>query len=352
MSHPAHEGVVETKDPSAIPDMPGFAIVVVKDYHESIRWYTEGLGFWVEKELTGPDGLPAVIHLRRAQYRDLLLRPARDELPEPRGKGVRLTFSCPEESEESLEKLAERARALQSGSVQGPMRTPWRTIDLVSQDPDGYEVVISTYETANDWAELQHSVRTKEAYDTAYRTGAASWAGAPHPELEELIEGPSALPPGRAVDLGCGTGEVALYLASHGWDVTAVDNSPEAIKKAKEAAAEADVDAELIAGDVRRIDQMELAGRFDLLIDIGCCHSLGKEERRAYADGLARIAASEATLFMFAFTRGWWTVTEADVGKYFSHSWKLLDTIPGRAGKMPDAGPMWYRLTPRNDSAP
>jgi tellurite methyltransferase len=52
-----------------------------------------------------------------------------------------------------------------------------------------------------------------------------------------LIEAVSIRPPGRALDLACGTGRNALWLAEHGWNVTAVDGSPKAIEILRERAA-------------------------------------------------------------------------------------------------------------------
>ncbi len=52
-----------------------------------------------------------------------------------------------------------------------------------------------------------------------------------------LIEAASNRPPGRALDLACGTGRNALWLAQHGWSVTAVDGSPKAIEILRERAA-------------------------------------------------------------------------------------------------------------------
>jgi SAM-dependent methyltransferase len=67
-------------------------------------------------------------------------------------------------------------------------------------------------------------------YWLAYRLGLAVWRRpTPPADLVALVEGPSALPAGRALDLGCGTGTDAIYLATHGWDVTGVDIVPKSV---------------------------------------------------------------------------------------------------------------------------
>jgi methylase of polypeptide subunit release factors len=69
-----------------------------------------------------------------------------------------------------------------------------------------------------------------------YRRG-APWEGPPRQELAELVTSgtltPQALPPGRAIDLGCGSGTNAIFLAEHGFDVTGVDFSAVALAKAR-----------------------------------------------------------------------------------------------------------------------
>ena len=73
----------------------------------------------------------------------------------------------------------------------------------------------------------------------------------PTPLLVEVAE---LLPPGRALDLACGAGRNSLYLASLGWQVTAVDSSPVAIRLLRDRARGLDVDArvaDLETGDFR-----------------------------------------------------------------------------------------------------
>ena len=67
-------------------------------------------------------------------------------------------------------------------------------------------------------------------YRLTYRLGKPRWdTGAPQPELEQLAQGRA---PGRALDLGCGTGTDVVYLAGHGWEATGIDFAPEAVAAA------------------------------------------------------------------------------------------------------------------------
>ena len=67
---------------------------------------------------------------------------------------------------------------------------------------------------------------------------------------QALVDHVEDLRPGRTLDLGCGSGGNAVWLAEHGWQVTAVDFSEVAIAKAKARAAERGVEVEFVASDV------------------------------------------------------------------------------------------------------
>ena len=73
------------------------------------------------------------------------------------------------------------------------------------------------------------------------------WSGRPNRTLTEMV---ASLPPGRALDLGCGEGGDTIWLALRGWRVTGVDVSSTALARAAAAAARAGVDAEWIAHDL------------------------------------------------------------------------------------------------------
>ena len=80
----------------------------------------------------------------------------------------------------------------------------------------------------------------RSLYDLLYRFG-APWDGPPRAELVRLVEAgvltPARFPPGRALDLGCGTGANLRYLARHGFEATGIDFSRVALRVARERAA-------------------------------------------------------------------------------------------------------------------
>lgn len=116
------------------------------------------------------------------------------------------------------------------------------------------------------------------------------------PELEAYV---ARHPPGRALDLGCGTGTNVIYLAEHGWKATGVDFVGSAIRKAVRKAQQAGVEARFLHDDVTRLK--EVSSKFDLILDIGCFHSLPAESRPVYLKNLCRLLDSQGTYLLYAF---------------------------------------------------
>lgn len=174
----------------------------------------------------------------------------------------------------------------------------------------------------------------------SYLLGFKPWdSGIPPPELVELVEGPKALPRGRALDLGCGTGTNCKYLVDHGWEVTGVDFVPRAIAAAKRKAP----GAKLLVGDVTRLRESGVSGPFALMLDLGCFHSIPDARRDAFVDEVAHIAAPGATLLMFAFGekgRGTPMATETEIRQRFGETFDVVEVRPG----IPFRKQTWYRM--------
>ena len=129
-------------------------------------------------------------------------------------------------------------------------------------------------------------------YWLLYRVGVIIWQRpAPPAELVSLVEGPSPLPVGRALDLGCGTGTDTVYLATHGWQVTAVDMVPKALAEARRRATAAGVAVRFVHGDVTRLTEFGVGDGYTLLMDFGCFHTLPDDQRSAYVSGVSHAAA-------------------------------------------------------------
>jgi SAM-dependent methyltransferase len=79
---------------------------------------------------------------------------------------------------------------------------------------------------------------TQEAWDARYAESDRIWSGHPNPRLVEHVAG---LPPGDALDVGCGEGADAVWLATKGWRVTALDVSAVALERTAAHAREAGV---------------------------------------------------------------------------------------------------------------
>lgn len=194
-------------------------------------------------------------------------------------------------------------------------------------------------------------------YRALYRIGFTPWDQNHVPaELEALAEGPAALAPGRALDLGCGTGTQAVYLAKHGWQVTGVDAVELALGQARRRAEAAGVEVHWITGDVSQLTRLGLDDGFSLVHDRGCFHDLPDSARDGYARSVSELAAQDATLLLMAFARrkrgiGPSGASEQEIRRRFGADWELVsvqnDSGPAPPGPMRRVPRVWYRLRRR-----
>jgi 2-polyprenyl-3-methyl-5-hydroxy-6-metoxy-1,4-benzoquinol methylase len=130
-----------------------------------------------------------------------------------------------------------------------------------------------------------------DVYDAAY-AGAPNWdIGRPQRAFVDLAE--AGLVRSPVLDVGCGTGDLAIYLARRGSDVLGVDLSALAIRQARQKARRRGADARFVVWDALHLDGLADRGfSFRTVVDSAMFHVLSDRERAIFVDGLATVLDS------------------------------------------------------------
>jgi len=162
-------------------------------------------------------------------------------------------------------------------------------------------------------------------FESAY-LGTPPWdIGRPQPAIVRLAE--TGQITGAVLDIGCGTGENALYLAEQGFAATGIDGAPTAIEKARAKAKGRALEVRFELADALDLSVPE--GQFDTVIDSGLFHVFSDEERPRFRDSLGRVLRSGGTYFLMCFSDqepGDWgprRVTQAEIRSVFSGAWRV-----------------------------
>jgi SAM-dependent methyltransferase len=143
-----------------------------------------------------------------------------------------------------------------------------------------------------------HERLTGLPWDASYHDGPAPWdTGQPQPAIVRLAaRGRFA---GAVLDVGCGTGENALHLASLGLSVLGVDVAETALAIARAKADDRGIEAEFAAADAFQLQR--LGRRFATVLDCGLLHTLDGQERPRYVASLASVTDHDGTLYVLCF---------------------------------------------------
>jgi len=164
-----------------------------------------------------------------------------------------------------------------------------------------------------------------EFFEKAYH-GTPPWdIGRPQREIVRLEE--SGKISGDVLDVGCGTGENALYLASRGHEVWGVDSAPSAIAIARRKAEERGLTVTFLVQDTLNLHEIERT--FDTVIDIGLFHTLSDPERPCFVRNLSKVLKPGGNYFMLAFSErepggyGPRRITQKEIRAAFSDGWRI-----------------------------
>ena len=118
------------------------------------------------------------------------------------------------------------------------------------------------------------------------------------PEVVKFTEQHS---PGRALDLGCGTGTNMIYLAKRGWETVGIDFSPKAIRVAQRKVKHRNYNSHFLVDDVTRL--RKVSGSFDFILDMGCYHNLDSVEQKSYIKNVDRVLNPGGHYLLYVFFR-------------------------------------------------
>lgn len=135
------------------------------------------------------------------------------------------------------------------------------------------------------------SVKSVESqdWDLIYRQGTPPWdTGQPAAELVRAVD-KGLIQPGPTLEMGCGTGADAVFLAQRGFEVTAIDSSPIALERARLRAESADAAVHFVLADVFDFTSTTRRGQFDLVYDAGFYHFIRQVHLDQFLDMFWRI---------------------------------------------------------------
>lgn len=141
------------------------------------------------------------------------------------------------------------------------------------------------------WAEFRRWLRFNLFY-----LGRPPWdTGVSPPELQDLLDNKN---PGRALDVGCGTGTNLVTMAEAGWQVVGMDIAWLSVLRARAKLQRNDNGGRVIYGDIN--GEPDIYPPFDLILDIGCYHGLSPAGRENYRAHVRKWLTPGGTLLMYA----------------------------------------------------
>jgi SAM-dependent methyltransferase len=184
-------------------------------------------------------------------------------------------------------------------------------------------------------------------WDASYQGGPAPWdVGGPQRIVVRLTSAGAFA--GDVLDAGCGSGENALHLASHGLSVLGIDVAETAIAMAREKAARRGIEVEFAIADALHLERLQRT--FESVLDCGLFHTFDRDERARYVASLASVMKPGAALYLACFSdagpdTGPHPVSEDDLRAAFDpdHGWDFVSIEADRLQTRfhPDGAAAW-----------
>lgn len=180
------------------------------------------------------------------------------------------------------------------------------------------------------------NIPNKTHFQSAYADKAPWDIPGPQPAFVQVADRIA----GSILDAGCGTGENALYFAERGHKVTGIDYIEEAIRRAKQKAAERGVTASFLVMDALALG--DLPEVFDSAIDSGLFHVFSDADRTRYVAGLASVIKPNGRLFLMCFsdeepgTMGPRRISQVELRAALTPGWEIESITVNRFQVIPE----------------
>jgi len=195
--------------------------------------------------------------------------------------------------------------------------------------------------------EPQKASLPRERFENAY-AGRAPWnIGKPQPVFQAAANKVS----GSVLDVGCGTGENALFFADKGHSVTGIDFLEGPIAEAKAKAAERGLSCTFLVKDALKLE--EWTERFDNVIDSGLFHVFSDADRARYVRGLEAILKPGSRLLLLCFSDqvpgevGPRRVKNEELREAFARGWEVESIEPARFEIRPETKALFVGEEPK-----
>jgi cyclopropane fatty-acyl-phospholipid synthase-like methyltransferase len=183
---------------------------------------------------------------------------------------------------------------------------------------------------------MAENISRKEHFQKVY-DGEAPWdIGKPQPAIVAAAQQIT----GSVLDVGCGTGENALFFAQQGHQTTGIDFVEYPIAEAKRKAQRRGLPATFRVMDALRLEEIPEA--FDCVIDCGLFHVFSDDDRVRYVAGLASVVKPGGRVFLLCFSDreppgdGPRRVSQAEIRAAFSSGWEVESIQHARFETRPD----------------
>ncbi|MFD9547481.1 class I SAM-dependent methyltransferase [Nocardia salmonicida] len=179
-----------------------------------------------------------------------------------------------------------------------------------------------------------HERRFGQPWNASYLDGPAPWdIGVAQPAVVRLAEAGGFC--GPVLDVGCGTGDNALFIAARGLPVFGVDVAEAALAVARRTADDRAVDVDVDFAMADALHLQRLYRRFETILDCGLFHTFDEAERVEYVASLASVADDGAALYVLCFSDigadlGPHPVSKEALSAPFvdSPAWRLANIVP------------------------